>query len=213
MHRAEILLLEDDTALGDTLKELLEDEGYGVTLACDGEVALNYSYEREYALYIFDINVPEINGLELLSALREADDKTPAIFITALVDMSSLAKGFAAGADDYIKKPFFPEELLIRVNARLAPQKKRLLYKNLEYDFVSKTLKKDRDIVALGEVQKALLELFLQNIGSVVDREILLESLEHPSATALRVAINKLKSTLDLEIRNIRGVGYTLEKS
>jgi DNA-binding response OmpR family regulator len=213
MQRGSILLLEDDAALGDTLKELLEDEGYNVTLVCNGEKALDSSYSTKFDLYIFDINVPDISGIELLESLRDADDTTPAIFISALVDMNSLAKGFAVGADDYIKKPFFPEELLIRVNARFMQKTKALFYKNLEYDFANKILKKDGHIISLGEVQTALLEIFLQNIGSVLDKEVLLECLEHPSPTALRVAINKLKSTLDLEIKNIRGIGYSIEKS
>ncbi len=117
-----ILLLEDDNLLAETIQELLQSEGYEVTLVRDGGAAADASYEGSFDLYIFDINVPEINGLELLESLRGADDKTPAIFISALVDLNSISKGFEVGADDYIKKPFFPEELLIRVNAKLAQQ-------------------------------------------------------------------------------------------
>ena len=80
-----ILLLEDDTLLAETLRELLSSEGYAVTLVPDGGAAADTSYESSFDLYIFDINVPEINGLELLESLRGADDKTPAIFISALV--------------------------------------------------------------------------------------------------------------------------------
>lgn len=213
MKKHSILLLEDDQELGETLLELLEEEGYDVELVSDGEEALESSYTRSFELYIFDINVPEINGLELLRSLRQADDRTPAIFISALVDMNSIARGFDVGGDDYVKKPFFPEELLIRVNARFAQREKRVVYKNIEYDPQSKTVKKGSQRVSLGEVQSALLETLLYNVGRVVDKELLLESLEHPSATALRVAINKLKSTLGIEIKNVRGIGYTLEES
>lgn len=213
MHRGSILLLEDDVTLGDTLKELLEDEGYEITLVRDGQKALDNSYDLKFDLYIFDINVPQMSGLELLKSLRDADDATPAIFISALVDMNSLSKGFEVGADDYIKKPFFPEELLIRVNARFMQKTKKIIYKNLEYDFANKTLKKDGHIFSIGEVQTALLELFLQNMGTILDKEIILECLERPSSAALRVAINKLKTTLGLEIKNIRGIGYSIEKS
>ena len=206
-----ILLLEDDIELGETIEELLEYEEYSVTLVRDGAEALEKSYETKYDLYIFDINVPEINGLELLKSLREALDETPAIFISALVDMNSIAEGFALGADDYIKKPFFPEELLIRVNAKFIQINKNIFYKNLEYNPSSKLLKIDDKSISLGDTQKALFERFISNIGKVVDKEILLECLEHPSDTALRVAINKLKKSLNLDIRNIRGVGYTLE--
>lgn len=213
MKKHSILLLEDDQELGETLLELLEEEGYDVELVSDGEEALESSYARSFELYIFDINVPEINGLELLRSLRQADDRTPAIFISALVDMNSIAQGFDVGGDDYVKKPFFPEELLIRVNARFAQREKRVVYKDIEYDPQSKTVKKGSQRVSLGEVQSALLEMLLYNVGRVVDKELLLEALEHPSATALRVAINKLKSTLGIEIKNVRGIGYTLEES
>jgi two-component system response regulator QseB len=206
-----ILLLEDDILLAQTLQELLEGEGYSVTLALRGDEAIDYSYDDKFDLYIFDINVPDITGIELLKSLREADDKTPTIFISALVDMQSISKAFAVGAEDYIKKPFFPEELLIRVNAKLALKTSKILYNNLEYDPKTKTLKKDSHILSLGEVQEKLLNIFLTNRGQVIDKEILLDCLEKPSPTALRVAITKLKQTTGIDIKNLRGIGYTIE--
>ncbi len=212
MHK-KILLLEDDRLLGETLRELLMSEGYEVTLAVDGEAAAEVSFEASFDLYVFDINVPEINGLELLESLRGAEDKTPAIFISALVDLNSISKGFAVGADDYIKKPFFPEELLIRVNAKLREQQpSSLSYEDLEFDMNSKTLRKAGKVIALGVVQERLFELFITNIDKVLDKELLLETLEKPSATALRVALVKLKQTTGLPIENLRGVGYILSK-
>ncbi|MBU1928120.1 response regulator transcription factor [bacterium] len=206
-----ILLLEDDVLLAQTLKELLEGEGYVVTLALRGDEAIDFSYDNKYDLYIFDINVPDITGIELLKSLREADDKTPTIFISALIDMQSISKAFAVGAEDYIKKPFFPEELLIRVNAKLSSKTSKILYKGLEYDPKTKTLRKDSHILSLGEVQEKLLNVFLTNIGQVIDKEILLDCLEKPSPTALRVAITKLKQTTGIDIKNLRGIGYTIE--
>ena len=208
-----ILLLEDDLLLAETLQELLESEGYEVTLAGDGEAAADASYESDFDLYVFDINVPEINGLELLEALRGAEDKTPAIFISALVDLNSIAKGFEVGADDYIKKPFFPEELLIRVNAKLAQQQPKIIcYGDLEFDLQSHVLRKAGKILVLGEVQEKLFEIFITNIDMVLDKEYLMESLEKPSPTALRVALTKLKQTTGLSIQNLRGIGYILNK-
>ncbi len=206
-----ILLLEDDTLLAETLQELLQSEGYDVTLVMDGGAAADASYEGSFDLYIFDINVPEINGLELLESLRGADDKTPAIFISALVDLNSISRGFAVGADDYIKKPFFPEELLIRVNAKLAQESTSMNYADLEYDPQTKMLRKSGRTIAMGDVQERLFDLFMHNVDQVLDKEILLESLEKPSPTALRVALTKLKQTTGLNIKNLRGVGYILE--
>ncbi len=82
-----ILLLEDDLLLAQTLQELLESEGYDVTLAASGNSAIDESYDNSFDLYIFDINVPDINGLELLKSLRDAEDKTQTIFICDLVDL------------------------------------------------------------------------------------------------------------------------------
>ena len=208
-----ILLLEDDILLAETLQELLEGEGYDVTLVTDGAAAADTSYDEQFDLYVFDINVPEINGLELLEGLRGADDKTPAIFISALVDLNSISKGFEVGADDYIKKPFFPEELLIRINAKLAQQQPSVIsYGDLEFDLQAKVLRKAGQPLALGEVQEKLFELFITNIDKVLDKEYLMESLEKPSPAALRVALTKLKQTTGLDIQNLRGVGYILNK-
>ena len=208
-----ILLLEDDIELAETIEELLSESGYEVDMVHSGSDALDASYENSYELYVFDINLPDMSGLELLESLREADDATPAIFISALVDMNSIAKAFEIGADDYIKKPFFPEELLIRVNAKLMQTTKAIEYKNLSYFPSTKELYRDEKIVPLGEVQECLCELFFRNIGHVLDKSILMECLVHPSASALRVALNKFKTTTGLEIKNLRGVGYTLEQS
>ncbi len=213
MHK-KILLLEDDRLLGETLTELLMSEGYEVTLVVGGEAAAEASFEADFDLYVFDINVPEINGLELLESLRGAEDKTPAIFISALVDLNSISKGFAVGADDYIKKPFFPEELLIRINAKLVQQQSNfLIYEDLEFDINSKLLRKAGKVIALGAVQERLFELFITNVDKVLEKELLLETLEKPSPTALRVALTKLKQTTGLPIENLRGVGYVLNKA
>ena len=206
-----ILLLEDDTLLAQTLHELLQLEGYQVDLVMAGDEAADATYDNNYDLYIFDINVPDINGLDLLHSLREADDKTPTIFISALVDLNSISKAFEVGAEDYIKKPFFPEELLIRVNAKLSSTNSNFIYKNLEYDSTTNTLRKDGSVLALGEVQEQLFKLFINNVDKVLDKAILMECLEKPSPSALRVAITKLKQTTGLDIKNLRGIGYILE--
>jgi len=186
---------------------------YKVTLVHNGNDAVDTSYDNKYDLYVFDINVPDMNGIELLESLRNADDNTPTIFISALVDLNTIAKGFEVGADDYIKKPFFPEELLIRVKAKLSQVSKDIEYKNLRYSPQKKELHKDGQIVPLGEVQECLCNIFMQNIGNVLDKSILMECLVNPSDSALRVALSKFKHTTGVQIKNIRGVGYILEKS
>jgi len=211
--RHKILLLEDEIELAETLRELLEANSYDVDMVHNGESAINASYENKYDLYIFDINVPDMNGLELLESLRGADDETPTIFISALVDLNSISKAFEIGADDYLKKPFFPEELLIRVKAKFVNTDKNIHYKNFHYSPLTKTLHKNETIIAQGEVQEPLCNLFLTNIGNILDKSILMECLQTPSDSTLRVALTKFKQTTGLEIKNIRGIGYMLEKS
>ncbi len=207
-----ILLLEDDRALGETIKELLEENGYSVDWVHDGAEAADLSYDNSYDLYIFDINVPELDGYELLEGLRAADDTTPAIYISAMVDIKAIAKGFDAGADDYIKKPFFPEELLIRAKAKLGSKKGVLKFADIELDSEARVVRKSGEIIRLGDVQFSLLRLFLEHRGEVVDKDRLMECFEHPGPSALRVAINKLREKTGLEFKNVRGVGYALEE-
>ncbi len=211
---AKILLLEDDEILASTLVEILEDAGYDVDLAKDGIVAAEYSYDNHYDLYIFDINVPGIDGLDLLEDLRNSGDSTTTIYMSALVDLDSIAKGFESGGDDYLKKPFLPEELLIRVDARLKNHSHdSLVYKDVIYHPATKEIYKDGKIISLGSVQFKIFDNLMHNIGKVTHKEVLLDLLENPSDTALRVAVVKLKQKLDIEITNVRGLGYILEKA
>jgi DNA-binding response OmpR family regulator len=205
-----ILLLEDDYILSESLEVLLTKEGYSVDVALSIEDAERLTFENSYGLYIFDINLPKGSGLELLEALQFAEDTTPTIFITSLIDMDSLAKGFALGAIDYIKKPFDPEELLIRIAAKFTNDTIR--YKHLEYDVKSHMLWANKVLVDLGNVQLHIFDTLIQNIGTLVPKDDLYIHFDHVSDTALRVAITKLKQKLGIDIKNIRGKGYLLEK-
>ena len=205
-----ILLLEDDSLLSESLELFLEREGYEIDIASTQEEAERLSYENSYSIYLFDINLTDGNGLELLAALRHAEDYTPTIFITALHDMDSLAKGFDLGALDYIKKPFNPQELLIRLNAKF--KNSVIRYKNIEYEESTGILRKDGKLIQIGNTQFKIFIKLLLNLGSVVDKTELYEVLEHPSDNSLRVALSKIKQCLEIEITNIRGRGYLLEK-
>jgi DNA-binding response OmpR family regulator len=205
-----ILLLEDDYILSESLEVLLTNEGYSVDVALSIEDAERLTFENSYGLYIFDINLPKGSGLELLEALQFAEDTTPTIFITSLVDMDSLAKGFALGAIDYIKKPFDPEELLIRIAAKFTSDV--ITYRHVEYDVKSKMLWVDKEMVDLGNVQLHIFDTLIHNVGRLVLKDTLHVHFEHASDVALRVAITKLKQKLGIEIKNIRGKGYLLEK-
>jgi len=205
-----LLLLEDDAILNETLQHFLSKEGYEVDGALSIEEAEDLTFDNQYDLYLLDINLPKGDGLSFLESLRYAEDNTPTIYITALTDMNAMAKGFELGAIDYIKKPFEPEELLIRINAKF--QKSVINYLHLEYDPESQIIRYDGEIIDLGNVQFKIFEKLLCQCGSVIKKEELYECLEHTSDTALRVAITKIKQKLDIDIKNIRGKGYILEK-
>ena len=205
-----ILLLEDDQLLATTLQLFLERAGYHVDVAQNMEEAEDLSFESSYHLYLFDINLPEGSGLELLKGLRHAEDNTPTMFITALTDMHSIAEGFELGAIDYIKKPFDPQELLIRVQSKF--KEKVITYQDISYDEEGKVLRKSGQIMDIGNVQEKIFIKLLHRCGKMVSKEELYECLEHGSNTALRVAISKIKQRLGIEIQNIRGKGYLIEK-
>ncbi len=207
-----ILLLEDDEILSESLQEYLEIEGFEVDVAFDGEEVYDLTFENHYDLYIFDINVPKEDGFKVLKSLKDADDNTPTIYITALTDINSISKGFALGAEDYIKKPFDPEELVIRIKSKYLKSDEIISYQNLQYNPHTKQLYKDGKVIGLGEVQMALFHQLITNQGKIVSSYQLLELLEHPNPNALRVNLTKLKNKLDIDIKNIRSQGYMLEK-
>ena len=203
-----LLLLEDDPNLSKTLIKYLKINGYEVDWAKNGEEAMDLSYKNRYALYLFDINVPLLNGVDLLTALREAEDFTPTIIISAMIDVKSVTKGFIAGADDYVKKPFDPEELLIRIKAKTAMLKEKITFKDFEIDLQTQEIYYKKELLSLSNVQKALLFSLIKNYPNPVTKDELMLLLEKPTDLALRVNIAKLKKSLDIEIKNIRGVGY-----
>ena len=205
-----ILLLEDDQILSETLQHFLSREGYDVDIALDIEKAEDLSFDNSYDLYLLDINLPKGSGLSLLEALRNAGDSTPTIFLTALTDMHSISKGFKLGAMDYIKKPFDPQELLIRIQAKF--EKHIIFHGDIEFDQKSEILRKNGEIIDIGNVQYKIYTTLLLQCDTVVRKEVLYECLDRISDTALRVAITKIKQRLGINIRNIRGKGYMVEK-
>lgn len=207
---SKLLLLEDDPGLSKTLIKYLTHHGYKVDWAKNGEEAMDLSYDHKYDLYLFDINVPLMNGIDLLSALRDAEDFTPTIIISALIDIASVTQGFIAGADDYLKKPFDPEELLVRIKAKTSALKEKIKFKDFEVDIKQDAIFENSKMLHLGDVQKNIFISLVKNYPNPVTKDELLLLLEKPSDLALRVNITKLKKNLDIQIKNIRGVGYQI---
>ncbi len=213
-----ILLIEDDLILGESLKELLEDESFKVTWRKDGNQAIDETYEHKFDIFLFDVDIPYINGFDLLNQLRQSGDETPCIFLTAKVDIASLSTGFNMGADDYIKKPFDTDELIIRINTQIKKSfhshKETIDYGDIVYNITDKTITKNNNSIQLSPAELKLFELFIKNINKSMSKEDILYHIhegEEGSEAALRVQISKLKK-LGLNIVNQRAIGYKLEK-
>jgi len=207
---SKLLLLEDDPNLAKTLIKYLKFNKYEVDWAKDGEEAIELSYQNSYQLYLFDINVPLVNGVDLLKSLREAEDFTPTIIISALIDIDSVTKGFMAGADDYLKKPFDPEELLLRIKVKTVSLQKSIVFKEYELNLQKNELFFKGEPFFLGLVQKNIFTALLKNFPNPTSSIQLIDLLEKPTENALRVNISKLKKLLNIEIKSIRGVGYKI---
>ena len=212
-----ILLLEDDLLFGETLVDLLEDDGYGVSHFANGQDALDATFEHKFDAYLLDINVPLIDGISLLSELRGADDATPAIFLTSHKDKEMLEKGFLSGCDDFLTKPFDSDELLLRLMALLKRSKKNEPESagKLTHDKMHKTISYNGVELELSKKEYVLLVLLMAHANASVPKELIFDELwtssESGSDGAIRVYINRLKQLLpEMKIENIRGIGYKL---
>ena len=217
MVSTKILLLEDDLLFAESLQDLLDEEGYEVSVCHNGQEALDLTYSMKFDLYLLDINVPLINGLTLLKELRNADDMTPAIYLTSHQDKEIIREGFESGADDYLKKPFDSDELFWRIEAvirRFKGDEKQcvgaLCLEEKHLSIFRLGLKLD-----LSKKEYMLLSLLIKNASKVVTKEMITSELwssaENVSDGAIRVYINRLKQLLGSEvIENIRGIGYRL---
>ncbi len=213
-----ILIAEDDTLFAQTLEDFLTEEGFMVDLCYNGSEAEERCYERHYHLLLLDINMPGLNGLELLKSLRESADTTPAIYLTSYQDKETLLEGYSRGADDFLKKPVDLDELLMRINALIRRSynlEERVTIGDFTYDMRQKYLFRGEQRIPLSKKLHTLLEILLAKKGEIVSREEIKSTLwewdESPSDGSLRVYINELKKVLGKErIENIKGIGYRL---
>ena len=213
---AKILLLEDDEILSETLIELFESENFEIVHVKDGEEALDATFVQSFDLFLLDVNVPFLNGFDFLKSLRDSGNMTPSIFITALSDVRSLSKGFDVGADDYIKKPFDFDELLIRIKALLKKQyhtyANEIRVNNFRFVIEKNELYIGADFIPLPPYELHIVRLLFQNLNKTLLKDILLNYLNEGKETsegALRVHIARLRK-VGLPITTIKRVGYRL---
>ena len=214
-----ILLLEDDMALHETVRDFLMSLDYEVSSCYDGKEARIKSYEQHYDLLLLDVNVPKLNGFELLHEIRDSDNKTPAIFITSLNGIADLEDGYESGCDDYIKKPFALKELQLRIETLLKRefyhQKSEMLQisKECSFDMTNDTLLKNGVVVSLANKELQLLKLFLKHQNALVSHEMIENKLweydEVFSPTAIRTYIKTLRQIVGKDtIVSIKKSGY-----
>ncbi|HID15697.1 MAG TPA: response regulator transcription factor [Candidatus Atribacteria bacterium] len=216
-----VLIVEDDDILANVLKEGLEEEGYAVDIATNGEDGLYMAEVTPYDVVILDIMLPELDGWTVLERLREKGVQTPVLILTAKDDISDKVKGLDKGADDYITKPFEFSELLARLRAliRRATGRRNPIIKigNIMINTSSHQVYKDGKEVPLSSKEYAILLYLVTNMGRVVSREELTEHVydweKSIESNIIDVYINYLrkKHSKDL-IETVRGVGYIIRK-
>ncbi|MGB6327916.1 MAG: response regulator transcription factor [Halarcobacter sp.] len=217
-----VLLLEDDPALNDLLDDHLSDKGYEVTLATNGQEALEYLIDNVFDFALLDINTPVMTGLEVLKIIRnDYKNQTPAIVLTAYQDTKHLKESFESGVDDYIKKPFDLEEL----DQRIMKLCKHFMIEQSTEIQITPTIKFIPDSCQLEILnvkksialkEREILKYFCKHKNRVVSSEELLQNIwayeEMPTDATIRVYIKNLRELLGKDrIQTVRGIGYKFE--
>ena len=225
MKRARILLVEDDANLGFVIKDNLEESGYEVMLATDGESAINVFQKKTFDLILLDVMLPKMDGFSVAKQIRKRNEKIPLLFITAKSMEADKVTGFEIGADDYIGKPFSMKELLLRIEVFLRRTKALNADKNatyqigrLTFNFAELNLTETQTgaIVSLTQKEADLLKFLCENKNKILKREEILFHVwgkdDYFLGRSMDVFITKLrkyfKSDPDIELETIHGVGF-----
>jgi len=213
-----ILLLEDDLILSEVIVEHLEYYNYNVTPVYDGIEAENILFEEKFDLLLLDVNVPLLNGFELLKGLRDSGNETPSIFITSMNSSSDVLEGFELGANDYLKKPFEMIELKARIDnikRHFKIDDKTLVQINekISYDFSRYQLTINGQEETLSKKEGDFLAYFLHNRSKVISTDEIMVNVwsydTAPTPATIRTYIKNLRRLLGEEmVSTIRGVGY-----
>ena len=224
----EILLIEDDPILSSNISEALKAEGHQVSKAYDGLLAEKTMRQNTYDCVILDISLPGKNGFDVLEAFRTHNSSTPVIILTAFSELEDKIKGFKSGADDYLSKPFFMRELIMRVNSLIkrAGAKTEIYQKIIIDDLIIEPGKsqvtKCGTEIDLTPREFQILKKLAQTPGEIVPKRELIQEIWGTSMDAntntIEVYINFLRKKIDKpfntnSIRTKVGYGYYLEFS
>ena len=216
-------LVEDEQKVAAFICKGLEENGYAVKSAKDGQSARAMLGENDFDVLILDIMLPDINGIELCRQIRQSDTRTPILMLTALDQVQNKVSGLKAGADDYLVKPFHFSELLARIEALLRRQNANagedhtLIFDDLKLDTWSKGAERAGTLITLTAKEFTLLELFMQNPNKVLSREYIAEqvwNIDFDTGTNfIDVYVNYLRNKIEKGfksklIHTVIGMGY-----
>ncbi|NLP59297.1 response regulator transcription factor [Lutibacter sp. B1] len=222
--KTSILLAEDETALGQILKESLETRDFAVQLCHDGEEAYQLYQTNRPDILVLDVMMPKKDGFTLAEQIRKNDDETPIIFLTAKSQPHDVVTGFNTGGNDYLKKPFSIEELIVRIknllnNRNTSNKNNDILIGHYKFSPKNQTLqyKEEKKEILTSRESQLLLHL-AQHKNDTINRNVVLAQLwgnnDFYSARSMDVFISKLRKRLSkdtsIKILNVRGVGYKL---
>jgi len=222
-----LLFVEDDPYLGTIIKDLLEIEGFIISFHKNAESALEEFMSNKVDLCLLDVMLPGMNGFDLGRKIRSLDNKIPILFLTAKSQKADVIEGFGVGADDYLKKPFAMEELVLRIRALLRRSKRlgSIEYETKSFDFgryhfdhPKKILHYDGEAHPLTHRESEMLSLFCQNQNNLVERTLILDKVwgddSYFNARSMDVFLAKLRKHFrndsDVSIINVRGRGFKL---
>ena len=223
VEKVKILLAEDEPSLGQIIKESLETRNFEVLLCTDGEKAYTAYKKEAPLLLVLDVMMPKKDGFTLAEEIRKEDAHIPIIFLTAKSQTADVVEGFTIGGNDYLKKPFSMEELIVRINALLKRKKEEEVIGEQQLGKFVFNLKK-QTLVLKGKKQTLthreahLLYNLIKNKNQVLERSYILKKLwgedDFFNARSMDVFITKLRKKLkedpSIEILNVRGYGYKL---
>jgi DNA-binding response OmpR family regulator len=219
-----ILLAEDEPALGQIIKESLETRNFEVILCENGQIAFDKYKSESPEVLVLDVMMPKKDGFTLAKEIREIDEAIPIIFLTAKSQTADVVEGFTIGGNDYLKKPFSMEELIVRIHnliSRTDVQKTSeiLTINDYIFDFPKQLLTyKSEEPIQLTHREAHLLFHLVKNKNSVLDRSLILNKLwgtdDFFTGRSMDVFISKLRKKLSgdgrIQILNVRGFGYKL---
>jgi two-component system OmpR family response regulator len=221
-----LLLIEDDLQAAAFLVKGLRDHGYDVEHSPDGRDGLEKTTAGGYDVIIADRQLPHVDGLTIISRLRERKDQTPVLILSALGTVDDRVNGLRAGGDDYLTKPFALAELLARVEAlsrraSAATETTRLKCADLELDLLARKATRAGRTIELTAKEFQLLEYLLRRQGQVVTRTMLLEGVWNlhfdPQTNIIDVHMSRLRNAVDKGharplIHTVRGAGYVVRE-